>query len=532
MDIKRTILWIIFSFSLLVIWNNWQIEKTQKSDVLLFDNKKPKSEEQTINNHLSTNSEIIKNNLNIQNSEFTTLENGVLKITFSNNGAQLVKAELLNYSDNNKKPISLLNLTDDFTYIVQSGLIGSSSLPNHYSKFNLNYKTQDADKSEAEFSCEQNGVLLIKKFILENGKYNIQVKHKIINKSENILNSNIYFQIMRDNSEPTESSRFYNTFTGMAVFSEKEKFQKISFQDVSKNKAKYIQKTDNGWIAMVQHYFTTAWIPTENSTRRNEIIELDKNKKIFAIRTIQSLKSIEPNGFLENESQLWVGPQDQNKMASIANGLDLVVDYGIFTIIAKPIFSLMNFIYSFIKNWGWSIVILTLMIKILFFPLASKSYRSMSKLKDISPRIQALRKQYGDDAQQFNSAVMEMYRKEKINPLGGCLPILVQIPVFISLYWVLLSSVEMRGAPWILWINDLSTRDPYFILPIVMIITMIIQIKLNPAPPDPLQAKIMMIMPLVFGGMMFFFPSGLVLYWCINNILSIAQQWFITRNIK
>ncbi|WBF65554.1 MAG: membrane protein insertase YidC [Candidatus Kinetoplastibacterium crithidii] len=529
MDIKRIILWIIFSFSILVLWNNWQLENEKNHKTFSIANKT-----NDINKQLSTFSSIdrtdyIKQNINNQKEELTVIENDVLKLTFSSHGAKIVKAELLNYPDKKKKPTVLINSNDNFSYIIQSGLIGETALPNHKSDFKLLNIKQDNNKSEIDFLSEKNGVILLKRYVLEDGKYNIKVQHKITNKSNEILNARLYLQIMRDSSDPSDSSSFYKTFTGMAVFSEKNKFQKISFQDVSNNKAKYIKNTNNGWIAMVQHYFVTAWIPQENCIRKNEAVELDKDKKIFAIRTIESINEVKPNESYESNSYLWIGPQDQKKMASVAKGLDLVVDYGIFTIIAKPIFLLMNYIFDFVKNWGWSIVILTCIIKLLFFPLASKSYRSMAKLKDVAPRIQALRKQFSNDNSKFNAAVMEIYRNEKINPLGGCLPIIVQIPVFLSLYWVLLSSVEMRGAPWILWIQDLSARDPYFILPILMMLTMIVQIKLNPAPPDPMQAKVMMIMPLVFGGMMFFFPSGLVLYWCVNNILSIAQQWFITR---
>jgi YidC/Oxa1 family membrane protein insertase len=242
--------------------------------------------------------------------------------------------------------------------------------------------------------------------------------------------------------------------------------------------------------------------------------------------------TIEPGQHVAVDANLWVGPQDQKAMGALAPGLELVVDYGWLTIIAKPLFKIMTWIHSVLGNWGWTIVALTVLIKAVFYPLAAASYRSMARMKQVAPRLQALKEKYGDDKQKLNAAMMEMYRTEKINPLGGCLPMVVQIPVFISLYWVLLASVEMRGAPWILWVHDLSIRDPFFILPAIMMATMFLQIKLNPTPPDPVQAKVMMIMPLVFGGMMFFFPAGLVLYWCVNNTLSIAQQWSITRALQ
>ncbi|HUH86605.1 MAG TPA: membrane protein insertase YidC, partial [Pusillimonas sp.] len=277
------------------------------------------------------------------------------------------------------------------------------------------------------------------------------------------------------------------------------------------------------------HYFASAWVPVEDRIRHNEVLRVSDN--LYSVRTIQSIGTIEPGQNQAIDSQLWLGPQDQQAMQAVAPGLDVVVDYGFLTIIAKPLFKLMTWLHGFVGNWGWTIVLLTLLIKLVFYPLSAASYRSMAKMKLVTPRLQALREKFGDDRAKLNTAMMEMYRTEKINPLGGCLPMVVQIPVFISLYWVLLGSVEMRGAPWILWITDLAAPDHWFILPAIMMGTMFLQIKLNPTPPDPMQARIMMIMPLVFGGMMFFFPAGLVLYWCVNNAVSIAQQRYIMHKL-
>lgn len=534
MDIRRTLIWIIFSCSILVLWNNWQGENSNKTNSEIFLSE---SDKDNLQKHVPLlkdgKKETVKSYISLAKKlmdDTVTVETNVLKITFSKTGAQLIKAELLKYTDKNNKHTVLLDINDNFLYTVQSGLLGIENIPNHNNKFDLLSKKITDQDIEISFSCESKGITLTKTFILNMNSYAIKVNHKIDNKSDKSINPYLYLQIIRDSSDPTDSSSFYKTFNGIALYSEKEKFQKISFKDVSNNKAKYIKKSENGWIAMVQHYFAIACIPSIDSSRTNEIVELDSDNKIFAVRTIESLGQIEPGNCDENSSFLWVGPQDQTQMSEIAKGLDLVVDYGIFTIIAKPLFNLMNWIFSLTKNWGWTIVLLTVFIKIVFFPLASKSYRSMARLKKISPRIQLIKEQCGNDTKRFNSSIIELYRKEKINPLGGCLPMVIQIPVFISLYWVLLSSVEMRGAPWIFWIKDLSATDPFMILPILMMLTMVIQIKLNPSPPDPVQAKVMMIMPLVFGGMMFFFPSGLVLYWCVNNILSIIQQWFITRD--
>jgi YidC/Oxa1 family membrane protein insertase len=350
------------------------------------------------------------------------------------------------------------------------------------------------------------------------------------NTSANPLRPSLYLQLQRDGNNPPDTSSFYHTFTGMAVYSDQDKFQKATFSDIEKKKASYIKQADNGWIAVVQHYFATAWIPPQGKTRTNELVQVRDN--MYAARTIEAVGEIAPGASATVDAHLWVGPQDQKAMAALAPGLELVVDYGWLTIIAKPLFALMTWLHSILGNWGWTIVALTVLIKAVFYPLAATSYRSMARMKQVTPRLQALKEKYGDDKQKLNAAMMEMYRTEKINPLGGCLPMVVQIPVFISLYWVLLASVEMRGAPWLGWVHDLSVHDPYFILPAIMMATMFLQIKLNPTPPDPVQAKVMMIMPLVFGGMMFMFPAGLVLYWCVNNTLSILQQWYITRKLR
>ena len=303
----------------------------------------------------------------------------------------------------------------------------------------------------------------------------------------------------------------------------------MTFDEIEKRKATHIKQADNGWFALIQHYFVTAWVPPQGKTRSYEMLALEKN--LYALRSIEPVGAVAPNSSVSVVARLWVGPQDQVALEALAPGLELVVDYGLLTIIAKPVFVLMTWLFSLLGNWGWTIVALTVLIKAAFYPLSAASYRSMAKMKMVAPRLQALKEKFGDDRQKLNTAMMEMYRTEKINPLGGCLPIVIQIPVFISLYYVLGSSVELRGAPWILWVHDLAVRDPYFILPAIMMATMFLQMRLNPTPPDPVQAKVMMFMPLVFGGMMFFFPAGLVLYWCVNNILSIAQQWYITKKM-
>lgn len=561
MDIRRTILLMIFSFSLLMLWNNWQIHQGNPP---LFGAPPPKAAPAatTTPADSTTASQAGVPNAPTQaaapgaaptvpgtsaapvaQAQTVTVKSDVLALTFDLQGAQLVRAELLTVpgKDDKKQPFVLLNRDAGHTYVVQSGLTGApagSLYPTHLANYKLVTEAKELNGNTLviKFESEASGVKLTKTFTLTRGSYAIAVDHQIENLSAQPVTPSIYLQITRDGSDPMGQSNTPSflqgpvSFTGPAVYSDQDKFQKITFPEIEKRKAQYIKQADNGWFAMVQHYFVTAWVPPQGKTRNYEVTELEKN--LFAVRSIEPVGTINPGSQVSVPTKLWVGPQDQSDLEAVAPGLELVVDYGLLTIIAKPVFTLMTWLFSLLGNWGWTIVALTVLIKAAFYPLSAASYRSMAKMKLVAPRLQALREKFGDDRQKLNTAMMEMYRTEKINPLGGCLPIVIQIPVFISLYYVLGSSVELRGAPWILWIHDLSVQDPYFILPLIMMATMFIQMKLNPTPPDPVQAKVMMFMPLVFGGMMFFFPSGLVLYWCVNNILSIAQQWHITRTIE
>jgi YidC/Oxa1 family membrane protein insertase len=392
--------------------------------------------------------------------------------------------------------------------------------------------------------AEKNGVRLEKTYALTTGSYLLDAKHVVKNISAQNLDATIYAEIVRDGGKPSfkgkvEDSSFYSTFTGPAIYTDAEKFLKVEFSDIEKGKAKTPGTQMAGqptWVAMIQHYFTTAWIPSTTYQKDLYVEMLEKNQYRVGVKS-----KLEPIGVGQEKTEslkLFVGPQEESVLESIAPGLELVKDYGWLTILAKPIFWLLEKIHGIVNNWGWSIILLTVLIKLLFFPLSAASYKSMAKMKLVQPRLMEMKERFKGEPQKLNQAMMEMYRKEKINPLGGCLPVVVQIPVFIALYWVLLASVEMRGAPWLGWIQDLSQPDTLFgvwfgapigLLPIIMAISMFIQVKLNPTPPDPLQAKLMMYMPLIFSIMFFFFPSGLVLYWVVNNILSIAQQWQINR---
>ena len=547
MDIRRTILWMILSFSLLLLWNNWQTYNGKPSlfgTSLTSQTVDPavKSQQQAAADASIPNAAPTQASTAAVPGETTAPEGqsqqvevntDVLRLTFDTQGAQLVRAELPNYSvsSDNEAPFTLLDRRAGYNYVAQSGVVGSvagQNFPTHLTPFRLIGQEEQDGKQLVSFEATGDNVRVVKTYIVTPGSYDIDVRHEIHNLGDTPIQPSVYFQLERDGNEPGGSA-FYSTFTGPALYSAEDKYQKISFSDLDKGKAGYTRDADNGWIGMVQHYFATAWVPQQGVQRHNEALRVNDN--LYAIRTLVPAGTVGAGEAVNVDASLWVGPQDQDAMSEVATGLELVVDYGWLTIIAKPVFKLMTWLHTLLGNWGWTIVALTVLIKLAFYPLSAASYRSMAKMKKFTPRLQALREKYGDDKAKMNQAMMELYRTEKINPLGGCLPMLVQIPVFIALYWVLLGSVEMRGAPWILWVQDLSARDPWFILPALMMATMFLQIKLNPTPPDPMQARIMMLMPLIFGGMMFFFPAGLVLYWVVNNILSIAQQRFVMYQI-
>jgi YidC/Oxa1 family membrane protein insertase len=374
-------------------------------------------------------------------------------------------------------------------------------------------------------SPEVGGVKLVKTYTLKRGDYTLGVKHEVSNTGAAAVAPQLYLQLVRDGNKPAGESAFYSTFTGPAVYTEAKKYQKVEFADIEKNKFEIDKQATNGYAAMVQHYFASAWLLADGVQRDLFMRKVDTN--LYAVGMISQLGDVATGTSKAVESRLFVGPQEEKILETLAPGLELVKDYGWLTILAKPLYWLLDQLYGYIQNWGWAIVALVLLLKIAFYWLNAKAYASMAKMKAINPRIMEMRERLKSNPQQMQTEMMKIYREEKVNPMGGCLPIAIQIPVFIALYWVLLSSVEMRNAPWILWINDLSAADPYFILPLVMTLTTLLQTALNPAPPDPMQAKMMWIMPLMFSVMFFFFPAGLVLYWITNNILSIAQQWLI-----
>jgi YidC/Oxa1 family membrane protein insertase len=463
--------------------------------------------------------------------ERVVLTNEDIELEFDALGAKIIRAKLLDqvsdaYDD---KLVTLFAANAQRLYEAQTGLIagqGGGVLPNHTTTF----RRVASDARSATFVAESGGVKLTKTFSIEAQGHMIRVAHTIQNTGADSVSPMLYMQLMRDGNRPPGESKFYQTFIGPAVFTQEGKFQKIDFSDVEKNKASHVKSASDGWVGIVQHYFVAAWVPQNALSREFYTRKIDTN--LYAAGMIQPIETIMPGAQASHEAVLYAGPQIQKTLESLAPGLELVVDYGWLTFLAKPIYWLLEKLHGLVANWGWAIVLLTVIIKLIFYPLSAASYKSMAKMKAVSPRLVKLRELYANDKPKLNQAMMELYKTEKINPLGGCLPILIQIPVFLALYWVLLASVEMRNAPWLGWVTDLSVPDPYYILPVVMAITMFIQTKLNPPPPDPIQAKVMMFMPIVFSVFFFFFPAGLVLYWLVNNVLSIAQQWYVMRKLE
>jgi YidC/Oxa1 family membrane protein insertase len=556
MDIQRTVLWIVFSMSLLLLWDNW-MRYTGKPSMFLPNSSQPAGEappgagpqraDVPVSSLPALSPQAVPSGQAAIKSERVTITTDLVKAEIDTLGGELVRLELLKHRDGEHpdRNIVLFDASKERTYLGQSGLIGGP-FPNHKTLFTAQPGARSiggGNTLQLVMEASQGGVKLTKTFVFRRGDYAIDIKHAIANNSDAPIAPSLYLQLVRDGSKPPGESMFYSTFTGPAMYTETDRFQKIDFDKIEKGKTEHALKSDNGWIALVQHYFVSAFIPPEKAQREIFTKKIDVN--LYAVGTILPLGSIAPGAAASMDARLFAGPQESTALEKTAPGLELVKDYGVLTILAKPIFWLMEQLYKLLNNWGWTIVALTILIKLAFFPLSAASYRSMAKMKTVTPKITALRERHKGDAAKMNQAMMEMYKTEKINPLGGCLPILVQIPVFIALYWVLLASVEMRNAPWIGWIKDLAAPDALFgtyhigsftlpigLLPIIMAVSMFIQTKLNPTPPDPLQAKIMLFMPLIFSAMFFFFPSGLVLYWVVNNILSIAQQWAITKKME
>jgi YidC/Oxa1 family membrane protein insertase len=551
-DFRRTVLWVIFGFSMVLLWDQWQVHNGNKATFFPTPTQQVKAAEAAASAvpHAvgvpaavspQTTATVPAVETRAATKELVHVETDLFKLSFDTEGGTLARVELLKHEDEQKPGHNIVLLDDskERIYTAQTGLISSTpgvTLPTHKSVMTVRpgvrkLKDGDNELSITFESAAQGGVKLVKTYTVKRGAYDMAVKHDIVNTSAQDVAPQLYFQLVRDGNKLAGESSFYSTFTGPAIYTEAKKYQKAEFADIKKKKVEIEKQSNTGYIAMVQHYFASAWILPDGMSRDISLDAVDIGAAVpdccYRVTAIAPLETIKPGQSKSVTSMLYAGPQEENKLEALYPGLELVKDYGWLTILAKPLFWLLDQLNSILKNWGWSIVMLVVLLKAGFYWLNAHAYQSMAKMKAINPKIMDMRERLKDNPQQMQMEMMKIYREEKVNPMGGCLPIAIQIPVFIALYWVLLSTVEIRNAPWVGWIHDLSAPDPYFILPLVMTLTTLLQTALNPAPPDPMQAKMMWIMPLAFSVMFFFFPAGLVLYWITNNVLSIAQQWLI-----
>ncbi len=560
-DMRRTLLWVVFIMSLVLLYDAWNKHNGQPT--LFGSPVKPAASASAPGGAASvaagvpapasvvpagaapsgvpgaTGSVTPPAAAQAPSGEKVEVTTDLVKATFDSTGASLVRLELLKQRDQNDtaKNVLLFEQSPKRLYLAQTGLVTAQSgvaLPNHLTPMSLTSTERVLKEGAGELqvrfeSAPVEGRRLAKTYTFTRGQYTVGVKHEFTNDSATTVTPQLYLQLARDGNPPEGESSFYFTFTGPAVYTDARKFQKVEFKDIDKNKADIERSADNGWVGMVQHYFAAAWLLPDKQVREFRTQRVAENH--YTIAMVVPLGDVAPGATKSQQATLFAGPQEEHKLEALAPGLELVKDYGWFTVLAKPLFWLLSTLHGFLGNWGWAIVALVVLLKIAFYWLNAKAYQSMAKMKAINPKVMALRERFKENPQQMQQEMMRIYREEKVNPLGGCLPIFVQMPFFIALYWVLLSSVEMRNVPWIGWITDLSTKDPYFILPVLMTASTMLQTWLNPTPADPMQAKMMWIMPLAFSVMFFFFPAGLVLYWLTNNILSIAQQWFINKRM-
>ncbi len=535
-DIRRSILWVIFGFSMVLLWDKWQIHNGQPAT---FFAQPASAAAAKADGSLPTASAAQGSaqlpgaaGASAAKRELIEVSTDLFNVRFDTEGGSIVQTSFTKLLNNDKKPLVLLDDSAERRYMAQTGLIGGD-FPNHKSPMRFSGERQMAEGQDSlslRFESDAvGGVKLVKTYTFKRGSYAIGVKNEVINAGSAAVQPQLYMQLVRDGNKPEGESQFYSTFTGPAVYTEAAKYQKVDFEDIAKGNAEINKQSDNGYVAMVQHYFASAWLLDQGVQRENFVRKVGDN--LFAVGMITPLGEVAAGQSKAIENRLFIGPQQEKMLEALTPGLDLLKDYGWLAMLAKPLYWLLDKLHSFILNWGWSIMALVLTIKLAFYWLNAKAYASMAKMKAINPKVAEMRERLKGDPQKMQQEMLRIYREEKVNPMGGCFPMLIQIPVFIALYWVLLSSVEMRHAPWVGWITDLSAPDPYYILPIVMTLTTVLQTALNPIPPDPMQAKMMWIMPLAFSVMFFFFPAGLVLYWITNNVLTIAQQWMINTRL-
>lgn len=545
MDNQRVLLYAAFGFLLLLLWQQWQLDyNTPKPPAAVASSTSQSGassdDSPTIEgaNPLAPAdaTDIPGSSAAVNDGQSIHVVTDVLDITIGTKGGDIREAKLLAYPvsiEQPDNPFRLLSANDDKFYVAQSGLQAKNKLgPTHHDQYLIEkseYALGDNEKLivPLKWTSDQ-GVTVTKYFTFTKGSYLVDVSFKVENGTSETWSATHYRQLQQRPTGEGASIFAGASYNGGVISSAEEPYTKITFEDMSESNLN--EKIQGGWAAMIEHYFLSAWVPAadEQNTYYSKALKGNGRYILGLYAAPQSVEAGQTGTF---SSKLYIGPKIQDDLAEIANNLDLTIDYGILTILAAPLFWLLKNIHSIIGNWGWAIIIVTIIIKAVFYKLSETSYRSMARMRKLQPKLQSLKERFGDDRQKMGQATMDLYKKEKVNPLGGCLPILVQIPVFISLYWVLLESVELRQSPWILWIEDLAIKDPFFILPLIMGVTMFIQQKLNPAPVDPIQAKVFLMMPIVFTFFFAFFPAGLVLYWVVNNTLSITQQYYITRHV-
>jgi YidC/Oxa1 family membrane protein insertase len=549
MDNLRFVLFVFFLFLSYEIWQQWQLDYGPKPEATASA-LSPDLPSASPGNTASAQPAESPEKLDAQASSAESLVQGkrirvvtdLLDLEIDSNGGDIRVLDLTQYPQNKDQPEPVVRLLNDRPaelFITQSGLLSDAEqTPTHHSQWQVEsteYRlAPGADSLSVPLTWRNDkGISVTKTYVFRRGSYLIEMEQKVANQSGTPLKTGPYVQLQRKQPEKKPGSAFSTSsadraYVGGVLYTEADKYEKISFDDMEEQKLD--RKGQNGWVAMIQHYFVAAWIPKAGEV--DTFYTKSLGDRLFIIGAVSPQQEIAPGAEQVFHSRLFAGPKLQRALESVAPGLELTVDFGNLTFIAKPIFWLLEKYHAIFANWGWAIIFVTITIKLLFYKLSESSYRSMANMRKLQPKLKELKERYGEDKQQFNMAMMDLYRKEKVNPLGGCLPVLVQIPVFISLYWVLVEAVELRQAPFALWLQDLSAKDPYFVLPVIYSASMFFQQKLNPQPQDPIQAKVMLYMPLMFGFFFAFFPSGLVLYWVVNNLLSILQQWFITRQIE
>ena len=563
MDTQRLILAIALSFISLLLWDAWQLDHgagqpIAQSEPLGLQQAMNQPTTQGVPQALQQSSGGLPNvavpgggqatqaiaapMVETRIGESIHVETDLLQVTLNTEGGDLRQADLLKHgkdTDNKDLPFRLMSDEGSQYFITQSGIKGAQGTdlhryPSHQALYSVSQNRYILGAGENElripmvWSDPESNLKITKTYIFKRDSYEIGMEYRVENGSDREWKGGAYAQLLRSGEAPEAENAFIYTFTGGVTYTQEELYQKIDFDEMASSPL--TRSTETGWVAMIQHYFLGAIVP--NQGQKPTLYTYQPSQGLYAIGAILPAVTVPAGGSEDLSIKLYVGPKDQDRMESLAPGLELTVDYGWLTFLAQPIFWVLNQIQDVVGNWGFSIILLTMLIKLIFFKLSETSYRSMANMRKLTPRLTALKERYGDDRTKMNEAMMRIYREEKVNPMGGCLPILVQIPVFIALYWVLLESVEIRQAPFILWIQDLSAMDPYYILPLLMGGSMLIQQRLNPAPLDPIQQKVMMILPVVFTVFFAFFPAGLVLYWVVNNVISISQQYYITKKIE